>query len=468
MTVKTQHSNVVSDFVLDAVATSASAAMRVPRLRKHVMNRLFNELEQSYENHTGDPDQLRHEKWFGRHLVPVVDRVIEERPASARAVIRFLATWASDIRRRNKYRKEGVVTPTTVVIEPTARCNFNCPGCYAKSTGKGADLSYEHLVQIVEEVIDMGVSLITISGGEPFLREKEDQVLTRLARRFDSRGFLVYTNGALIDEDTIDRMAEVGNIFPAISVEGYEHETDARRGSGVYRHTRKVRQMLRERGLMSGFSATVTRENCNSICTDDFLELRMQEGDVFGWFFLLQPIGRSPRTDLMITSEQRARLRRTVNRWRLENRPIFLGDFWNDGHLVGGCIAGGRAYFHIYADGNISPCVFSPVSCGNVMDIINGDSEYSSLDDLVQNNPVFRQYRTEQKKIKDRARPCLLIDHPEAFRRVAQLDACQPAKNMAPGYVDGEIAEAVDQIAEEWRKTVPQLEPIGADSEEGE
>jgi hypothetical protein len=102
------------------------------------------------------------------------------------------------------------------------------------------------------------------------------------------------------------------------------------------------------------------------------------------------------------------------------------------------------------------------------MDIINGDSEYSSLDDLVQNNPVFRQYRTEQKKIKDRARPCLLIDHPEAFRRVAQLDACQPAKNMAPGYVDGKIAEAVDQIAEEWRKTVPQLEPIGADSEEGE
>jgi len=466
MTIQAKTNHGISDIVTDAVATGANAAMRVPRLRNYILDRLLNKLEQSYDAQDADPDHRRFEKWFGRHLRPVIDRIIEERPVAARAVIRFLATWANDMRRRKKNRGKGVVTPTTVVIEPTARCNFNCPGCYAKSTGKGSDFPYEQLEQIVEEVIDMGVSLITLSGGEPFLREKEDRVITRLAEKFDSRGFLVYTNGALITEEIADRMAEVGNIFPAISVEGFEHETDARRGHGVYQHVRKVRHMLRERGLLSGFSATVTRENCESICTDEFLDMRIEEGDVFGWFFLMQPIGRSPRTDLMVTAEQRALLRRTVNRWRLEDRPIFLGDFWNDGPLVDGCIAGGRAYFHIYADGSVSPCVFSPIGCGNVCDIIRGDSEYTSLDELVQTNPVFEQYREEQRKIKDRARPCLLIDHPEAFRRVAQVDDCRPMKNMAEGYIDGEIADAIDQVAEEWRSTVPELEPIGPDSED--
>ena len=40
---------------------------------------------------------------------------------------------------------------------------------------------------------------------------------------------------------------------------------------------------------MCGISATVTRGNAEAICTDDFLDLRIAEGDMFGWFFLMQP-----------------------------------------------------------------------------------------------------------------------------------------------------------------------------------
>ena len=38
----------------------------------------------------------------------------------------------------------------------------------------------------------------------------------------------MYTNGTLIDEKMAQRMAEVGNITPAISVEGFEKKTDER------------------------------------------------------------------------------------------------------------------------------------------------------------------------------------------------------------------------------------------------
>jgi MoaA/NifB/PqqE/SkfB family radical SAM enzyme len=424
------------------------------------IDRLTHRLEGSYDDTEDDPDLLEHDRWLGQHLQAFLHRLVNERPAAARAVLRFIATWITDMHRRTDFQEAGRATPCTVVLEPTDRCNLNCPGCYAKSTRDGTHIPYEQMVQIVREVIDLGVTLVTISGGEPFIREQADRTLTRLAAAFPNRGFLVYTNGTLIDEPTAERLAGVGNVFPAISVEGNEHQTDDRRGRGVYEQNRRARRYLADHGVMCGFSATVTSENAESICTDDFIDLRIEEGDLFGWFFLLQPIGRSPRLDLMVSADQRAMLRETINRWRKEHRPIFLGDFWNDGPFVGGCIAGGRYYFHIYADGNISPCVFAPVGCGNVFDIINGTSAYESLDDLVQNHPTFRGFREEQDRITDRARPCLLIDHPDAFRRVYRRGGCYPGKNMAPDYLEGAVARHIDQVAAEWRAKAQQLPPI--------
>jgi len=455
----------LSRLAVDAAARGAGLALHVPLLRDFLVERLLERLERAYLERQTDRELLRHQHWLGRHLKNFLQRLIQERPAAARAILRFIATWSADVHRRSNAQSDGAVTPCTVVIEPTDRCNLACPGCYAKSTRLGDDLPFEQLVAIVEQVIDMGVTLITLSGGEPFLRERSDQAITRLARRFPDRGFLVYTNGTLLDEPIADRLAEVGNVFPAISVEGFEHQTDARRGRGIYDQNRRARQLLAQRGVMTGFSATVTRENCAAICTDEFIDLRIAEGDLFGWFFLLQPIGRSPRPDLMVTAEQRARLRETIYRWRQEDRPIFLGDFWNDGPLVGGCIAGGRYYFHIYANGDISPCVFAPVTCGNIFDIIQGRSPYRSLADFVQRHPVFVAFRQAQQQVTDRARPCLLIDHPQLFRQIAAQPECRAAKNMAPGYLDGDIATAIDHCATSWSALAAALPPLPADLE---
>jgi len=442
------------------IARGAGLAMRVPYLRDALIGGVLRRLDRSYDQVEDDSELLANQRWFGGHLRPFLDRLVRERPAAAQAILRFLGTWICDMQRRTEGVRNGRHMPCTVVIEPTDRCNLNCPGCYANSVADGHDLSYDQLRAIVEQVIDMGVTLVTISGGEPFLREKRDRVISRLAAEFPERGFLVYTNGTLINADIADRLAAVGNVFPAISVEGFEHQTNARRGNGVYQATREARVLLSERDVMCGFSATVTRENAEAICQDAFIEQRMDEHDMFGWFFLLQPIGRSPRVDLMPTADQRAMLRETINRWRAEQRPIFLGDFWNDGPLVGGCIAGGRYYFHIRANGDIRPCVFSPVVCGNVFDILEGRAEQASLAEFVRDNPVFRAYRRHQAEITDRNRPCLLIDHPQAFRDIARQPTCRPDHTMPTGYLDGEIAAAIDVAAEEWAERSAKLPPF--------
>jgi MoaA/NifB/PqqE/SkfB family radical SAM enzyme len=212
--------------------------------------------------------------------------------------------------------------------------------------------------------------------------------------------------------------------------------------------------MLARTGVMTGFSATATRENAAMLASDAFIDQQIADGDLFGWFFLLQPIGRSPRPDLMVTPEQRLALRAAIQRWRATRRPIFLGDFWNDGPLVGGCLAGGRYYFHVYANGDLSPCVFAPVACENVMEIRRGASPYVSVTDVVQRHPLFVAFRESQAQIHDRARPCPLIDHPEAFRRISSAPGCRPAKNMPDGYLDGSIASILDSDAAEFRALV--------------
>ncbi len=448
------------ELAMAGMVRSAGLALHLPVLRNYFVDRLIQRLGRSYDECTPDAEgeKLMHVRWLGARLGPFLQRLIRERPAAARAILRFIATWSRDLHRRKRLRQDGAASPCTVVIEPTNRCNLACPGCYAKSTHEGSDLTYEQLVSITRQAVDMGVSLVTISGGEPFLRERKEQVITRLAREFPDCGFLVYTNGTMIDDPIARRLARVGNVFPAISVEGFEHQTDQRRGRGIYEQNRRVRRVLARHGVMTGFSATMTRQNAEAICTDEFIDLRIAEGDLFGWFFLMHPIGRSPRPDLMVTAEQRLLMRQTITRWRAESRPIFLGDFWNDGHLVGGCIAGGRCYFHIRANGDISPCVFTPVVAGNVFDIIEGRSPHRSLDDFVQNDPVFVAFRREQGRIQDRDRPCLLIDNPEAFRRIARCDGCRPARNMPPGYLDGAIAAKFDEVAAEWRAV--QMPPL--------
>ena len=455
----------LSNLSVSATVRGADLALRIPRLRDAFIDALLERLSATYESKEPDRVKLMHQRWLGEHLAAFLHRLTTERPAAARAILRFLGAWIVDMSRRAEAQGAQRVAPCTVVIEPTDRCNLRCPGCYAKSTGDGSDLEFERLAEIVEQVVQMGVTLVTISGGEPFLRERKDRALSRLAERFGDRGFLVYTNGTLIDEPVADRLGRLGNIFPAISVEGFEHQTDARRGRGIYQENRRARQMLAARGVMAGFSATVTRENAEAIASDDFIDLRIEEGDMFGWFFLLQPIGRAPRPDLMVTAQQRAMLREAVYRWRRQNRPIFLGDFWNDGHLVGGCIAGGRYYFHLYANGDISPCVFAPVACGNIFDIIQGKSPYKSLEDFVQRHPLFVAFREAQEQIKDRNRPCLLIDHPEVFRRLCSAPDCRPAKNMAAGYLDGEIARHLDRVAAEWERFSAALPPLPAELE---
>ena len=199
---------------------------------------------------------------------------------------------------RNLRAKElGTNIPSLIVISPTMRCNMDCTGCYAGRYSKEGEIDTATLDRIITEGKELGIYFYVISGGEPFLRED----LLEIAEKHSDAVFMVYTNGTLIDEHLARRLAELGNMSPAISIEGMETETDARRGPGTFKAVMAAMDHLREAGAVFGFSATYTRNNVDALIDEAFIDLMIEKGAMYGWFFMFIPVGKDDDMNLMCT-----------------------------------------------------------------------------------------------------------------------------------------------------------------------
>ncbi|MFW5986238.1 MAG: radical SAM protein, partial [Halanaerobiales bacterium] len=201
--------------------------------------------------------------------------------------------------------KLGVDVPWTILIDPTSACNLNCTGCWAGKYNKSDSLELETIDRIITEAKDLGIYFIVLSGGEPTVYPH----LFEIFERHQDVGFMMYTNGTLIDDEMADKMLEVGNVSPAISMEGFRESTDERRGEGIYDKIMAAMDRLRERGIVFGVSVTVTRNNVDELFAgDDFVDHIIEKGAIYGWSFHYVPIGKDPDLDMMLTPEQREML----------------------------------------------------------------------------------------------------------------------------------------------------------------
>lgn len=375
--------------------------------------------------------QMAREKHPFVGVLGVFRRVFTELNESCRkkAILNFMVNFIILGRaiRERKEQELGIHIPNFMVISPTMRCNLHCKGCYASAYSKEDDLPLEVVDRVIREGKELGMCFYTFSGGECFVRPE----LLDLWEKHDDCYFQVYTNGTLLDEALTDRLARMGNVAPMVSVEGSKEETDYRRGPGTYEKVMEVFDRLRRKGILYGFSATFTKSSAQSILKDEFIERMLDKGCKVGWFFQYIPTGNKPDLDYMATPEQRAALHEKVEEWR-NKYPIFLGDFWNDGPYVDGCMAGGQRYLHIISSGDVEPCVFVHFAVDNIKE--------KSLVDVLQSD-FFKAIREAQPYEDDNLLcPCLIIDHPQVLRELVERYGARPThpgseallKDLAP------------------------------------
>jgi MoaA/NifB/PqqE/SkfB family radical SAM enzyme len=360
-------------------------------------------------------------------------------PQCREKVIRnlFINALLSGIDRRKQIlRDEGFQPPQFVVISPTMRCNLRCPGCYAGEYDQGEGLPAALIDRILTECKNLGMYFNTMSGGEVLMR----QDIFDIWEKHSDMYFQIYTNGTTINEKVADRLAALGNVAPMVSLEGFEEETDARRGTGTYAKVMRAFDLMRERGMVYGASVTETRHNVEKIGSYEFVDMCIEKGCMVIWYFQYIPIGRRPSLDLMPTPEQRNWLRKRTRELR-DARPIFIGDFWNDGPYVHGCIAGGREYLHINSNGDIEPCVFCHFAVDNIRD--------KSLREAI-NSPFLKRIRSFQPYRENLLTPCMLIDAPDVLRTVVREFNARPTCDGAEEIIN-EFAPDLDRYAQEYR-----------------
>lgn len=340
--------------------------------------------------------------------------------------------------------------PWAILLDPTSACNLHCTGCWAAEYGHDVQLTYEEIDSIIRQGKELGTHIYIYTGGEPLVRKKD---LIRLCEAHQDCAFLSFTNATLIDEDFCCEMERVKNFIPAISVEGIGEATDDRRGEGTFQKIDEAMALLREHRLPFGVSCCHTSQNSDAIVSEEFFDWLIDQGAVFAWIFTFMPVGYNSTNELMVTPAQREQLYHFVRDMR-ERKPLFTLDFQNDGEFVGGCIAGGRRYLHINANGDVEPCVFAHYSDANIRDV-------SLLDAL--RGPLFMEYYENQPfDGNNLLRPCPIYEN---TGKLASMVEAVGAKSTDLEHTEDprELGEKFAERAQGW---APVAERLWYDSED--
>ena len=288
------------------------------------------------------------------------------------------------------------VAPLMVVWNFTQACNLQCKHCYQEAGKRHADeLTLDEQKRVVDLLAERDVPMIAFSGGEPLMAPTFLDIV-RHANQYGMH-LTVATNGTLCTADKVQAMADAGLKYAEISLDSTDPQKhDAWRGAAGYweRAVAGIRHVVRTPGIKCGVAMTVTRWNLDEM--EPVLEWCISEGVNTFYAFNFIPTGRARGiVDQDLTPDQRERMLAVLQKYLVDGRISIMSsspqygraclelgdpaDPVNTGHYgygggrmtrifaryVGGCGAG-RAYCAIQPNGDVTPCVFLPITVGSL------------------------------------------------------------------------------------------------------
>jgi heme b synthase len=258
----------------------------------------------------------------------------------------------------------------------------------------------------MDEIASISKPVIILTGGEPLLRPD----IFDLARYGTDKGFrmVMATNGTLMTEEAVQKMKASGIQRISVSLDGPSSEThDAfRKVKGAFESSLKGIELAKRGGLEFQINTTITQMNLHLIA--DILKLAVDLGAVAHHIFLLVPTGRGKELqDQEISAldyektlnwfyEQRERVplqlkatcaphyyRILRQRAKKEGKKITPKEYGLDA-MTRGCL-GGISFCFLSHTGQVQPCGYLELDCGNV--------RKQSFKEIWDNSPVFLNLR---------------------------------------------------------------------------
>jgi MoaA/NifB/PqqE/SkfB family radical SAM enzyme len=342
-----------------------------------------------------------------QNLVKEALRGVYSNPKGAAFFLQYgLAAKKAESLRLNAARN-GEHIPPFLVASITNRCNLNCKGCYDRARDGAKELGEMTRAEwgrVFREAQELGVSAIMLAGGEPLLR---NDVLEEAAL-YPSILFPVFTNGTLLGTFHTALFEKHRQLIPVISIEGGHVSTDARRGEGVYAQTMLAMKKLKELDLLFGVSITVTNKNLHEVTSDEAALDLETKGCKLIVFVEYVPF---TQPDLALNDDGRRLLEERINHLR-NTKNIIIISFPGDERETGGCLAAGRGFFHINANGNAEPCPFSPHSDTSL--------KTTPLRKALS-SPLFVKLRSDGSLQKEHSGGCVLFDQADYVKSLQMV-----------------------------------------------
>jgi len=314
--------------------------------------------------------------------------------------------------------QEGVYIPRRLLLQwhITERCNLRCSHCYQESYS-GKELGLEDLLELMAQFKDLLKfwrhaencqrigGHITVTGGEPFVRQDFLALLEVFSANSKHFSFAILTNGSSIDSAMARELRKLGPRFVQVSIEGAQATHDKIRGEGNFEQTvSALKHLVRER-IRTFISFTAHRGNFHEFAEVARLGRRLRVSSV--WADRLIPWGTgSAMKELVLTPDETQEFFEIMKRARKKATLFRNGRTEVAMHralqfLVGGgqpyhCTAG-DTLITIQPNGDLYPCRRMPIRVGNLME--------TNLFELYYNSELFRALRNRDL-IGDGCRNC--------------------------------------------------------------
>lgn len=342
-------------------------------------------------------------------------RATVKNPRESLFLARFAKASAAASRRRKTAEERGEHIPPFLIASITSLCNLHCAGCYARANHACSDkaaageLTAGEWRDIFLQAADLGISFILLAGGEPLLRRD----VVEAAGGIPDILFPIFTNATLLGRDYLDLFALRRNLVPIVSIEGNQETTDRRRGAGTYQGAAAAVEGLKKRGILFGASVTVTTENLGEVTDPGFLQKLYDSGCRVVIYVEFVPVTPNSR-DLAPGETEREVLRERLAALRKTFGDMVLVSFPGDERSSGGCLAAGRGFFHVDAQGGAEPCPFSPYSDTSLRRV--------SLREALR-SPFFSALREGGTLLEDHAGGCVLFEKQDLVKRLLEEGA---------------------------------------------
>ena len=298
--------------------------------------------------------------------------------------------------------------PRLIAWEVTRTCNLRCVHCRAASIDKPYpdEFSTEECLKLLDNIVAFASPIIILTGGEPLARPD----IYEIAVHGTNKGLrmVLATNGVLLDAEKSRRLKEAGIQRVSISLDGAipESHDHFRQVPGAFAGSLRGIDFLKEAGIDFQINTTITRENLHELPA--IQELTVTLGAVAHHIFLLVPTGRAKdyreqeiaaedyeqtlhwfydqrgEVDLHLKATCAPHYYRILRqRAKEEGRQVTVETHGMDA-ATRGCL-GGTAFMFISHVGQVQPCGYLEVDCGNVRE--------SPVEEIWRNSMVFKQLR---------------------------------------------------------------------------